>query len=443
MSKIIYDVQGELSILGSCLLFSDCLAEAVQRLESVYFYDPLHREVFGLMKNIYNRGESLNLESLNSEAVVRGVDQSIRRVMQDLKRAASKQSFSTFMNNTIENHFKTQLAEMAKSVLKNLSSESFDQISNIILTCQNNFNIVKTHTPKSIIQGEFYGEKSIFDWIESNRKRFEEGIEVSGIPTGFQRLDKAINGMNRGHFITLGGAPGSGKTTFCLQIMLNAIKSGRKCGIISLEMSKEQLIVKLASLDSGISYNDIFSGNLHVFNSEKVMDSIKKMQSSDNLIIQDSSINSLSALRARVRNLVEVHGVEFLIIDYLTLIKNDVGGNLTEKIQGISDCIRNLAKDLDIPCLVICQLNRKAEDEGSAPKKHHILGSGQIERDSHEILLLHKLTESNQRSLYVAKSRFSVETKIYYDLDSYGFKECDNQYSTPKEMECLLNMPED
>jgi len=444
MKTINYDVPGELSILGTCLMFEESLAEACQKLESDYFYDPGHQEVFKVMKELYLNGDNVSLQSINSKAVVSGTAMQIKHILQDLKQSASKRNFSTFLSNTIQNYHKHQIALIAKRMMDKLETESLEDMYSYLSKCMNNFTTIENFTPKKILKDNFIGEEGFDEWIQSNMERHESGVEISGISTGFKELDKKINGLGVGHYVTLAGSPGSGKTTMCLQIMQNVIKQGKKCGFMSLEMSKEQLMIKMISLDSGVSYNDIFSGNLGD-NLQKVMDSKAKFVDCENFVIQDGSVDSLQALRARVRNMVEVYGIELFVIDYLTLIKNNKGSNLVEKIQDTSDCVRNIAKDLKIPCLVVAQLNRMADNEGGVPQKHHILGSGQIERDSHEILMLHKLRDSNERCLYIRKSRNGPDDKVYFNLSTEGFNECENQNSTPIGMQSCnsMNTPDD
>lgn len=228
------------------------------------------------------------------------------------------------------------------------------------------------------------------------------------IPTGFNKLDNIILGLQKSDLIIIASRPGMGKTSFALSLIINIIKRNIPIGLFSLEMSYYQIISRLITLETKISYEKLNTINLtkkelKIF--KKKIKNIKKYP----LYIDDSPYLSLIDLKNKCRKLIYKHNVKLIIIDYLQLINvNDIKiKNREQEISTISRNIKYIAKEFKIPIIAISQLSRAVEIRGGykRPMLSDLRESGAIEQDADIVLLL-------------------------YRPDYYGFKYWDNDYTT-------------
>ena len=423
--KINYDVDGERSLLGACILSQDKLFEACQTLEPQMFFDPHHMELFYHIQELYKEGSEVDLKSLMSRLKIKGKLDPYKETLSMLKSSAAGGQFRVHLQNILVNYKKTRISDILKSLSEDYEENHIFEIQEVCNSYFNGNTQVKTSSLKQISQETFFQDQCFEDFITRRHEDYKRGKKISGYSTGFHELDNKINGLNIGHYLIIAGQPGSGKTTFALQIMKNLTESGIKCGFLSLEMLKEQAFIKLLSMDTGIPFNQILKGQFTDNQKYEILAMSNKLMENPNLFIQDANVDNLMSLRSRVKHLVEVKGVQVLFVDYITCIKNNVrGGSSVEQIQQISAEIRVLLNELRIAGVIISQLNRASNDTGKPPEKHHLYGSGQLEKDAHEILMLHPDEFTRDRTLYIRKNRFGYENeRIKYNFKNGVFEE--------------------
>lgn len=423
--KINYDISGEISLLGTCITISDMLMESCQALTPEHFHSLNNQIIFTSILELYKEGSEVNLTNLMSRLKIKGELESVQETLAHLKPAAALGNFKANLNNILINHKKTQIAALLKTLSSNFEEKTIEQISDQCNSYFNNTSKVTTYTLEDISTGKFYGHANHEEYVGETKKAFLAGKKIPGIPTGFFQLDMAIGGLNPSHYVIIAGQPGSGKTTFALQIMKHITENGIKCGFLSIEMTKEQAYNKLISSEAVIPYDRLVRGQFDDTKYYEILFANEKLKKNKHLYIQDATIDNLMALRSRVKYLVQVKGVQVLIVDYITLIKAATqSSNPVEAVVAISSEIRSLLKELNIPGIIISQLNRSASDASKAPDKHHLYGSGQLEKDAHEILMLHPDEFSKDRKLYIRKSRFSSgDNVLSYSFENGIFKE--------------------
>ena len=225
--------------------------------------------------------------------------------------------------------------------------------------------------------------------IENLAKRKEA---ITGVPSGFKRLDKMTAGLQPSDLIILAARPGMGKTSFGLNIVLNAaITNGLNVGFFSLEMTKEQLMMRMLSSKSKINFSKIRTG----FLSDNELENIRNCSSSferSNIYIDDTpAINSLE-LRSRARRLKSDKGLDLLIVDYLQLMRGVTrNDNREREIAEISSALKSLAKELQIPIIAISQLSRQTEARtDKKPQLSDLRESGALEQDADMVLFIHR-----------------------------------------------------
>ena len=205
-----------------------------------------------------------------------------------------------------------------------------------------------------------------------NLKNKEAGL--SGVPSGFSKLDKVTSGWQKSDLIICAARPGMGKTAFALTMARNiAIEHGMGVGVFSLEMSSEQLVNRLISSESEIEAGKLRKGDLKEHEWVQLHSKIKDLSKAP-IFIDDTPAISVFELRAKARRLVKKHGVKMIIIDYLQLMTaGGKGGNREQEISTISRSLKGISKELAIPVMALSQVNRALEQRSGVGSKRPML----------------------------------------------------------------------
>jgi replicative DNA helicase len=226
---------------------------------------------------------------------------------------------------------------------------------------------------------------------------------VTGLPTGFVDLDDKTSGLQKGELIIVAARPAMGKTSLCLNIAQNAShRTGETVGIFSLEMSKEQLVLRLLCSDARVDAHRLRTGNLQEKDWARLAKAYAELSAS-NLFIDDSAMLTPLEIRAKCRRLKAEHGLSLIIVDYLQLVSG--GGrveNRQQEIASISRSFKGLAKELEVPVMALSQLSRAPEARSDRrPQLSDLRESGAIEQDADIVMFIyreeeHKPTDENR-----------------------------------------------
>ena len=265
--------------------------------------------------------------------------------------------------------------------------------------------------------GEYVPIKQVvLNALEKIEKASKSKGTVTGIPTGFIDLDYKTSGLQPSDLILVAARPSMGKTAFVLNIAQHvAFKQNRTVAIFSLEMSKEQLVNRLFSLESYVDAQLLRTGNLKDSDWEKLIEGAGTIGRS-NLIIDDTPGISISEMRSKCRKYKMEHNLDLIIIDYLQLMSGSVGGRNESRQQEISDISRSLkalARELSVPVIALSQLSRAVEQRPDhRPMLSDLRESGAIEQDADVVMFIYrddyynKDTEHvNEAEIIIAKQR--------------------------------------
>lgn len=246
-------------------------------------------------------------------------------------------------------------------------------------------------------------EKTFLEQLSSAIHQMEENYNHRrdySLYTGFFSLDNMICGLHGGELTILGARPAVGKTTLALQIALNIAKRGKKVAFISLEMSDTQLIFKIISQISQVKLYDMRRGLLQEEHWKKIGEASTQIQNLPLKII--SNTNSLSDIVNIVRRMKNQDNLDFLVIDYLQLIRNSGKYNSREQeVADISRTLKLLTLELNIPIMALCQLNRASlQNKGKEPTLADLRESGSIEQDADNVFLLYRLEKEGEADSY-------------------------------------------
>ena len=237
------------------------------------------------------------------------------------------------------------------------------------------------------------------------KKLIQKDETVAGIPTGYRDLDKLVTGLKAGEMFVLAARPSIGKTSFALNLMTNIAmrasagdtpNSASRCsvGFFSLEMTAKQLAVRLICTESGFSERDIYAGD--VTSPTKITAAAANLAKAE-MYIDPTPALKIRELRSKARKMKSQYNIDVIFIDYLQLMKAETrSDNRQEEVSAISSGIKSLAKELNIPIVVLAQLNREIEKTHGEPKLSHLRESGAIEQDADIVAFLHRDREKQK-----------------------------------------------
>ncbi len=243
------------------------------------------------------------------------------------------------------------------------------------------------------IKPSFYPLKDIIkDSFRTIERLYERKELITGVPTGFTKLDEMTSGLQRSDLIIIAGRPSMGKTAFALNIaQYCAVEEGVPVAVFSLEMAKEQLAMRMLSSEARVDSQKIRKGFLGESDWPKLTTAAGRL-SEARLYIDDTPSISVLEMKAKSRRLKAEHGLGLIVLDYLQLMKgSDYADTREQEISEISRSLKGLAKELNVPVVALSQLNRKVEDRTSRrPQMADLRESGAIEQDADVILFLYR-----------------------------------------------------
>ena len=295
-----------------------------------------------------------------------------------------------------------------------------DEISNTCYAGKESLETILETTEKSMFQllqqrntGEYVPIRQVvLNALDKIEKASKSKGTVTGIPTGFIDLDYKLSGLQPSDLILVAARPSMGKTAFVLNIaQYVAFKKDRATAIFSLEMSKEQLVNRLFSLESQVDAQALRTGNMKDSDWEKLIEGAGIIGKSK-LIIDDTPGISVSELRSKCRKYKLEHGLDLIIIDYLQVMTGSVGKRSESRQQEISEISRSLkglARELNVPVIALSQLSRAVE---SRPDKRPMLSdlreSGAIEQDADVVMFIYRDEYYNKDSEYKKQAEIII-----------------------------------
>lgn len=410
-----HSVEAEQSVIGSMIMDRDAIMTASEVITSEDFYQSQYGVLFDAMLELYNEGKPVDLVTLQERLREKDVPPEISSLefVRDLLDAVP--------TSANVRHYATIVQE--KSMLRKLIKVNED-IANTCYLAREKTEDILEETEKKIFDllqyrstGDFVPIKQVvLNALDKIEKASKNKGTVTGIPTGFIDLDYKTSGFQPSDLILIAARPSMGKTAFVLNVAQHmAFKEGKTVAIFSLEMSKEQLVNRLFSLESKVDSQALRTGNLTDEDWAKLIEGAAVVGKS-NLIIDDTPGISIAELRSKCRKFKLEHDLGIIIIDYLQLMSGSVGGRNESRQQEISDISRSLkalARELSVPVIALSQLSRAVEQRPDhRPMLSDLRESGAIEQDADVVMFIYrddyynKDTEHvNEAEIIIAKQR--------------------------------------
>jgi replicative DNA helicase len=378
----------ELSLLAAIFISPEDSQDIIENLEPHHFYTTAHAKVFGLAAELKQSGVNPDLVAVSQIAKERNLYDEIggASFLASLVDNPIPSNVDFYIGKVKEKYALRKSIEICNAITKRCFSDQGDAVETIDAFQQEIFNLgigmakENVSSMQSIIKNSF----AHYDML------FERGPGLTGIPSGFKSYDSITAGLQKTDLIILAGRPSMGKTSLALQIATNAARQGIPVAIFSLEMSENQLRDKIISDKTGIDTQKFKMGGLNA-------EDMKKIQAAQDaffnypLYIDDTAALHWMEIRRRARKYKAKYGIELVIIDHLQLCQQEKRDNRNIELGMMTAGFKAMAKDLDIPALVLSQLNRNLEQRSDKrPILADLRESGNIEQDADVVSFLYR-----------------------------------------------------
>ena len=410
-----HSIKAEQAVLGAMLMNKDAVASASEILSGEDFYQTAYGILFDAIVDLFKAGRPVDLitiqEYLKEKKVPPEVSsmEYVRELLADTQTSANVKAHADIVRE--------------KSILRRLIRINEEIANSCYLENQPLDEILDT-TEKQVFELVERGNSQeyvpirdvVLNALDVIERASKTKGNVTGIPTGFIDLDYKLSGLQPSDLVLIAARPSMGKTAFVLNIAQHvAFRQNKSVAIFSLEMSKEQLVNRLFSLESHVDAQLLRTGNLSDTDWEKLIEGAGTIGNS-RMIIDDTSGISISEMRSKCRKYKLEHGLDLVIIDYLQLMSGS-GGRRNEsrqqEISEISRSLKGLARELNVPVVALSQLSRAVEQRtDKRPMLSDLRESGAIEQDADVCMFIYRddyynpdTEDKNIAEIIIAKQR--------------------------------------
>jgi replicative DNA helicase len=392
-------LEAEQSVLGAILIDRDTINEIAEFLRPEDFYRQAHGMIFRAMLDLFERRDPVDIVTV-AEALERSAN---------LDAAGGRAYLSTLSNQTPTAVHAVQYARIVerKAVLRNLIGaagriagigyedpaeiqEAIDRAESELFSVSNR----RVTAGFALLKDLLHTAYDRLDYLHAHRG------EISGVRTGFADLDSLTTGLQKSDLVIVAARPSVGKTSFALNIAEHAaVRDGRSVGLFSLEMSKEQLVLRLLSSVANIDSQRLRTGFLEELDFARIAPAMNDLSEAP-LYIDDTPNISAMELRTKARRLQAEAGLDLVIVDYLQLMQATTttrDANRVQEVSEISRGLKALARELNVPVIALSQLSRQPEmRESKEPRLSDLRESGAIEQDADLVVFLWRDKERAQ-----------------------------------------------
>ena len=416
------NIEAEQSVLGAMLIDKEAIAKTTEILTGDDFYREAHRVIFNAMLELYNKNEAVDLITVTD--VLRRDNK-----LEDIGGIAYITSLANVVLTAANVKYHADIVA-EKSVLRQLVKvsteiaamgyEANDEVGVLLDTAESRILEISNRKKRT----DFTPISAVhMDSVQNIEKLLNNKGGLTGIPTGFNDLDKLTSGLHPSDFIILAARPSMGKTALALNIVQNvALRAHKRVGgdprsvaFFSLEMSKEQLVNRMLCAEANIDSQRLRIGEM----GDKDWDSLWAAcdtMSKAKIYIDDTAGITVMEMRSRARRLKAEHGLDLIVVDYLQLMqgsgKRNTSGDRQQEVSEISRSLKALARELDVPVLALSQLSRGVEARQlKRPMLSDLRESGSLEQDADIVTFLYREdyykpdTENKHTELIIAKHR--------------------------------------
>lgn len=380
-------------VLGAMMIDKKGVDEVIDILHPEAFYKETHRIIFGAIFKLFESSEPVDLLTVSAQLKKEGKLESIGSDFYLIKltqKVASSAHIEFHARIILQKYIQRSLIKISNEIIEEAYEESTDV-----------FDLLDNAEAKlyEVTQGNLKrSAETAQNLVIQAKKKIEEIANkegLSGIPSGFDKIDKLTSGWQPSDLVIIAARPGMGKTALVLSMARNiAVNADIPVAFFSLEMSSVQLITRLISSETGLSSEKLRTGRLEKHEWEQLNVKVKSLENAP-LFIDDTPSLSIFDLRAKARRLASQHKIKLIVVDYLQLMTSGAsqkGGNREQEISTISRNLKALAKELNVPVIALSQLSRAVETRGGSkrPILSDLRESGAIEQDADIVSFIYR-----------------------------------------------------
>ena len=438
------NIEAEASLLGALLIDSDAIVKIADSVNSVDFFDPRHQRIYEAIIQLYERHEAIDVLTLsdrlknNGHLDIVGGPSYLTELTNFVPTATHVEQYADIV---AQKALRRRLIAASRDIV-NLGYDESKQLRELVEEAETRlFEVSQTHVKQSVISLETILAES-FDRLDDLHK---DKQKIRGIPTGFKDVDNMLAGFQRSDLIILAARPSMGKTALALNFAHNvAVQSNEPVLFFSLEMSKEQLVDRLLSMESGVDAWALRTGNLTDADFEKIGHAMGTLSEAP-IFIDDTPGITVSDLRTKARREAHQRPLGLIIVDYLQLMSGGsrFGGdsNRVQEISEISRGLKGVARELNVPVLALSQLSRSVESRSpQIPQLADLRESGSIEQDADVVAFIYREEYYNPETdrkkladLFIKKHRNGPTggVELYFDNEKQRFRSVDSRHQDP------------
>lgn len=444
----------EEAVLGAILLErenQDVVFDLISSAE--IFYKPEHQLIYSAIRTLYDAGGVIDLLTVTEQLRKRGNLEEVGGAY-----GLTQLTMSVLSSAHVETHAKILLEKYMSRELISIGAQSahdgyedtidvFEQIDTAMERLSKLISGIVRKDPVSLARG-------LADTMKELKEQSQSKLRYTGVTTGFKELDSKTSGWQKSNVIILAARPSVGKTSFAINLLLNAATAGVPCAFFSLEMNQTEIHKRMLSAISGVECDQVSNPNRLTQDEMYRLDQAKDRLSRLPIFIDDTAGLNHLQLRAKSRKLKKKYNIGLIIIDYLQLMENpEKGINREQQVSQNSRKIKILAKDLDIPMIALSQLNRASEtDKGRPIGLSDLRESGAIEQDADIVMFLSYPSAplvaqfpafAGKIVLKIAKGRniglgdipldFNKEIQLWKDVDRGSFNPAEREHQSYEE----------
>jgi len=383
----------EEAVLGAIMLEKDAVISVLDILQPLSFYKEAHQKIYRAIVDLSSNQKPIDILTVTEELRSRNELEEVGGpfyITQLTSRVASAAHIDYHARIVAQKFIQRELIRVSTDIQNRAYDDSIDVDDLLDMSEQELFEIAEGNIKRETARINVLMQMAI-EQIEEASKREDS---LSGVPSGYTKLDRITCGWQKSDLIIVAARPSMGKTAFALSMARNiSVEHNKPVAVFSLEMSSLQLVNRLIVSETELPSNRIRNGNLDEKEWKQLDAKIKSLVEAP-LFIDDTPAISIFELRAKCRRLKLQYNVELIIVDYLQLMSGPVEarGNREQEVSNISRSLKAIAKELNIPIIAISQLNRSVEMRSGSkrPQLSDLRESGAIEQDADMVIFIHR-----------------------------------------------------
>jgi replicative DNA helicase len=436
--------EAEASLLGAILIDSDAIVKIADAITADDFFETKHQRIYEAIQKLYEKRSPIDVLTLSDQLKNNGYLDMVggpaylTELTNFVPTAAHVEQYADIV---AQKAMRRRLIT-ASNEISGLGYDESSSLRDLIEQAETRlFEVSQQHVKQSVVSLEAILAES-FERLDDLHK---DKQKIRGVPTGFKDMDNILAGLQRSDLFVLAARPSMGKTALALNLAHNvAVQSKEPVLIFSLEMSKEQLVDRLLSMESGVDAWALRTGNLTDSDFEKIGQAMGTLSEAP-IFIDDTPGISVSDLRTKARREAHQHPLGLVIVDYLQLMSGGgrygSEGNRVQEISEISRGLKGVARELNVPLLALSQLSRSVESRSpQIPQLSDLRESGSIEQDADVVAFIYREEYYNPETdrkkitdILIKKHRNGPTggIELYFDNEKQRFRSLDTRHAQP------------